>query len=88
MIKTGEDAYFAASNSEAGFHSYYSECFEASHIGRIYAVKGGPGTGKSRFLRDVAEYATAKGSRCEYIYCSSDAASLDGVILQDGVDVG
>ncbi len=78
---TGQDAYFAASNSTAGFISYYEEVFRTSRIGHIWAVKGGPGTGKSRFLRDVSDYATARGWNCEYIYCSSDPDSLDAVIL-------
>ncbi len=78
---TGEYAYFAASNSTSGFFSYYDEIFNAARIGHVYAVKGGPGTGKSRFLREVAEYAEARGWESEYIYCSSDPDSLDAVIL-------
>ncbi len=81
---TGENAYFAASNSTSGFYSYYAEIFDAAHITHVYAVKGGPGTGKSRFLRDVAEAGENAGRRCEYIYCSSDPTSLDGIILSDG----
>lgn len=80
---TGENAYFAASNSTSGFCSYYAEIFDAARIGHVYAVKGGPGTGKSRFLRDVAEAGEGHGQRCEYIYCSSDPTSLDGIILTD-----
>ena len=79
--KKGEDAYFAASNSAEGFCSYYPRCFDAERIQRVYAVKGGPGTGKSFFLRAVAEAGEALGWDCEYIYCSSDPDSLDGVIL-------
>ncbi|MBQ9773180.1 MAG: hypothetical protein IJW30_00775 [Clostridia bacterium] len=78
---TGEHAYFAASNSVSGFFSYYAEIFDAARIGRVYAVKGGPGTGKSCFLRAVADYAQAREWECEYVYCSSDPASLDAVIL-------
>ena len=78
---TGEDAYFAASNSVHGFQSYYSACFDSARIGRLYAVKGGPGTGKSRFLRAVAEQGAKCGWHPELIYCSSDPDSLDGVIL-------
>ena len=81
---TGEDAYFAASNSAGGFCSYYGECFDAPSINRVYAVKGGPGTGKSYFLRAVAEAARKKGWRAEYIYCSSDPDSLDGLRLFSG----
>ena len=78
---TGEDAYFAASNSAGGFQSYYAACFDHARIGRLYAVKGGPGTGKSRFLREVAACGAGHGWQTEYIYCSSDPDSLDGVIL-------
>ena len=78
---TGEDAYFAASNSEKGFYSYYSACFDAARIKRVFAIKGGPGTGKSRFMREVAEAGRRSGWRAEYVYCSSDPDSLDGVIL-------
>lgn len=78
---TGEDAYFAASNSARGFCSYYKECFDTARIRHVYAIKGGPGTGKSRFMRDVAEIGESLGWKCEYVYCSSDPDSLDGVIL-------
>ena len=78
---TGEDAYFVASNSAKGFCSYYRECFDDPRIDHLYAIKGGPGTGKSRFLREVAQYAEKIGSQSEYIYCSSDPDSLDGVII-------
>lgn len=80
----GEDAYFAASNSARGFFSYYGDCFDAPEITRLYAVKGGPGTGKSYFLRAVARAAEARGWRAEYIYCSSDPDSLDGLRLFSG----
>lgn len=86
MRSLGEDAYFAASNSGGGFHSDYARCFDAARVKHVYAVKGGPGTGKSRFLRDVAEYAEGRGWTGEYIYCSSDPDSLDGVILSRGED--
>ncbi len=82
----GEDAYFAASNSRAGFCSYYKECFDSARVKHVYAVKGGPGTGKSRFMREVAEAGQRAGWTGEYIYCSSDSTSLDGIILTHGTD--
>ena len=78
---TGKDAYFAASNSTKGFISYYEEVFRNSRINHVWAIKGGPGTGKSRFLQDVSNYAITRGWSDEYIYCSSDPDSLDAVIL-------
>jgi hypothetical protein len=53
-----------------------------SGIARLYVVKGGPGTGKSHFMREVARYAQARGYDPTYYYCSSDPASLDGVRLE------
>lgn len=81
LRKTDEDAYFAASNSKQGFFSYYHECFDHARVTRVYAVKGGPGTGKSYFLRTVSDFGEAHGWRSEKIYCSSDPDSLDGVLL-------
>ena len=81
LRSSGEDAYFVASNSVKGFHSYYNACFDHPRIDRLYAVKGGPGTGKSFFLRAIATQAEEEGWAVEYIYCASDPSSLDGVIL-------
>ena len=89
MKSTNEDSYFAASNSKNGFYSYYGECFDAPDIRHLYAIKGGPGTGKSHFLRAVSQYAKGCGWQCESIYCSSDPDSLDGIILsKEGEKIG
>lgn len=73
------EKYFAASNSALGFYSYYNECF--SGVDKLYIIKGGPGTGKSGFMRRCADFAEKKGYYIEYFYCSSDPDSLDGVII-------
>lgn len=81
MQNNTKKAYFAAANTAQGFISYYKDCFGAEDISRMYMIKGGPGTGKSRFLGDVAHAAAERGWAVEYYYCSSDPASLDGLIL-------
>lgn len=68
--------FFAASNSTRGFVSYYHQVF--GDCRRIYVIKGGPGTGKSRFMEELARGRTAKR-----YYCSSDPESLDGIIVGD-----
>lgn len=78
---------FAASNSSEGFKSYYKQVFEDRELSRIYIIKGGPGTGKSRFMKEVAEHAEALGRYVEYYYCSSDPDSLDGIIIEDTVAI-
>ena len=75
--------YFGASNSAEGFVNYFPEIFNADTCSRIYVVKGGPGTGKSRFMKDVAGAAEEKGMGVRYYYCSSDADSLDGIFIEE-----
>lgn len=78
-----EEKYFAAVNSCHGFISYYGDAFGACE--RVYIIKGGPGTGKSYFMRRVARRAEDDGHSVIYIYCSSDPDSLDGIIIDKRV---
>ncbi|MBQ2999180.1 MAG: hypothetical protein IJD64_01830, partial [Clostridia bacterium] len=72
---------FAAANSGEGFCSFYPSVFEGKEIQKRYIIKGGPGTGKSSFLRGVAEEAQRRGMSIEEYRCSSDPTSLDGIVL-------
>ena len=74
-----EEKYFCAMNSGNGFFGFYDEMIGRAE--RVFVVKGGPGTGKSRFLREVGEAAEKVGTRVEYYYCSSDQNSLDAVMI-------
>ncbi|MBE3583327.1 MAG: ATPase [Limnochordaceae bacterium] len=71
---------FAGSNSSVGFYSYY-DFLIAPDATRILFVKGGPGVGKSTFMRQIGEHFAAQGWPVEYCHCSSDPRSLDGVIF-------
>ena len=74
-------AFFAAANTADGFYSRFPMLFDPA-CGRwqkIYIIKGGPGTGKSSFMRRAAEYAEEKGYAVERYYCSADPRSLDGI---------
>lgn len=77
------ETYFAASNSGAGFVSYYGEIFDPSRFDRLYLIKGGPGTGKSSLMRRVALEAERRGLPVRRYACSSDPDSLDGVVVGD-----
>ena len=82
MVRSSrEDAYFASSNSASGFWSYYTDVFDHARVRRLFAIKGGPGTGKSRFMKEVAKAAEENGHEVEYFYCSFDPSSLDGIII-------
>lgn len=78
-----QEKYFAASNSSEGFCSYYDSVFNIADLNRIYAIKGGSGTGKAFFMKDVAKAAEKRGYSVRYIYCSSDSESLDGIIIKE-----
>ena len=84
---TEKKSYFAAANTVNGFVSYYNDIFGKCE--RVYIIKGGSGTGKSRFMREIADYAGGKESceSVEYFYCSFDPGSLDGIIINDRVAV-
>ena len=46
-------------------------------------LKGGPGCGKSTFMRRVGAAMERAGERVVYINCSGDPDSLDGAIFLD-----
>ena len=71
--------YFAASNSSGGFVNYYPQLF--SRAEHTYIIKGGPGTGKSSFMKKIALNRESAGDKVEYYYCSSDHTSLDGILI-------
>ena len=72
--------YFAAANGYGGFRSYFGKVFNSSDYKRIFVLKGGPGTGKSSLMREIRNALISAGCSTEAILCSSDPASLDGVI--------
>ena len=74
--------WFLGSNSEHGFHSLY-DGFCAGDGDFLRVIKGGPGTGKSSFMRAIGRAAEEAGHEVEYILCSGDPDSLDGVYIPD-----
>ncbi len=75
-----EDSYFLGANSRAGFASFYRH-FAAAPGDTLHVIKGGPGTGKSGFMRAVAAAAKEHGLNVETVLCSGDPDSLDGVYI-------
>lgn len=75
------EVYFAAANSGRGFVSFYEPIFDTPAITKRYIIQGGPGTGKSCFMREAASFAEGQGMSVSRFRCSSDPDSLDGIIL-------
>lgn len=75
--------YFAAFNGGDGFCSSFGEIFSPQRLKTIYIIKGGPGTGKSTFMKKIKGEAERRGI-FSYVYlCSSDTNSLDGIIIPE-----
>lgn len=81
MQKTPQK-FFLAANSAQGFKSFFSDCYTPGSW-HAYIIKGGPGTGKSSFMKYMAAKALDKGCSVVLCPCSSDPDSLDGVIIED-----
>lgn len=77
----GHTTYFSGANTSEGFMSFFSDLYNPWEDYRVFILKGGPGTGKSSLMRRVAEAVEAEGEETEYIICSSDPHSLDGVVF-------
>ena len=73
--------YFLGANSPKGFYSLYDQLINLADATAVYILKGGPGCGKSTLMRQVALAAEETDADVEYILCSGDPDSLDGVIL-------
>lgn len=72
--------YFLGANSCQGFYSLYDE-FCSAEGDFMHLIKAGPGGGKSGFMRKIAKAAEDRGLEVEYILCSGDPDSLDGVYI-------
>lgn len=73
---------FFGCNTAHGFHTFY-DFFPDLNNARIFIVKGGPGTGKSTFIKTVAEAMLENGYSIELQFCSLDPGSLDAVVIPE-----
>ncbi len=73
--------YYPGGNTPEGFFSYYHEILDKASTGKLAVIKGGPGTGKSTFLKRLGKLMEEEGEPVTYLHCSSDPASLDGIYL-------
>lgn len=54
-----------------------------AEISKRYFIKGRPGTGKSTFLKKIAERAMLNGYHVEVYHCAFDPNSLDLIVIRD-----
>lgn len=73
--------YFAGGNTARGFYSLYDSNLQG--LNRIFILKGGPGTGKSSLMKAIGTEWADKGYDIDYLHCSSDNDSIDGVLIPE-----
>ena len=73
--------YFLSANSAQGFYSLYNYFCPPEGKNFLWIIKGGPGCGKSSFMKKIGKAAEEKGYDVEYILCSGDPDSVDGVYI-------
>ncbi|MEG2199338.1 MAG: ATPase [Anaerovorax sp.] len=74
--------YYLGNNTPEGFFSYYNYILGQKEAEKIICIKGGPGTGKSTFMRKIGEELLKEGEDVDFLHCSADSDSLDGIVLK------
>lgn len=82
MENSNAARWFLGSNSGKGFFSLY-DGFARGEGDFLNIIKGGPGGGKSGFMKLIGQAAEFDGLSVEYIHCSGDPDSLDGVYVPE-----
>ncbi|MFZ5945933.1 MAG: PRK06851 family protein [Bacillota bacterium] len=72
--------FYPGGNTSYGFYSFYDFIIDKDAT-RIFCIKGGPGVGKSTFMKAIGQQMLEKGFDVEFHNCSSDNSSIDGVVI-------
>ena len=76
---TGTTHFFLGANSGQGFQNLFPRFCEPEAHYDLLVLKGGPGVGKSTMMKTIGKSSEENGEQVEYLYCSGDPQSLDGV---------
>ena len=72
---------FLGANTAGGFVSRFDQLHTDRRVKKLVILKGGPGCGKSTFMKKLRATAAELGADTECYPCSSDPASLDGLLI-------
>ena len=73
--------FFLGANSGLGFQNLFTRFCEPENFHDLLILKGGPGCGKSTMMRKIGQAMERRGETVEYLHCSGDPDSLDGVYI-------
>lgn len=73
--------FFMSANGGDGFRTYQSEILDSGTLDSLYILKGGPGTGKSTFMKKLLDRALDSGADVRIFKCSSDPDSIDALYI-------
>jgi len=76
---TSTTHFFLGANSGQGFQTLFPRFCRPEDFHDLLVLKGGPGVGKSTLMRTIGKAMEERGEEVEYLYCSGDPQSLDGV---------
>ena len=74
---------FPGAMGPEGFISCFDHLLDESLLRRMLILKGGPGVGKSTFMRRLHAALTAGGESSTLYFCSGDPDSLDALAIPD-----
>ena len=72
---------FLGANTAEGFVSRFDWLHSDRRVRQLIILKGGPGCGKSTFMKALRTAAAELGADTESYPCASDPQSLDGVLF-------
>lgn len=75
--------FFVGANSGEGFQNLFPQMVDIEDTYDFMVLKGGPGVGKNTFMREVGRAMEQAGTTVEYLWCSGDPDSLDGVVMPE-----
>lgn len=81
MAKAYIKKMFPGAVTAQGFYSFYDYLIPQQEASHIFVIKGGPGLGKSTFMKKIGQAMHERGYDIEYHCCSSDNNSIDGVVI-------
>ncbi len=73
--------YYLGSLGRDGFSSLFGDLLERGGPDIVYIIKGSSGNGKSTLLKRAAARVVERGLSVDYIHCSADPDSLDGIAV-------